>query len=252
MFEAAIEVKKVAQMADRAALFKYAAKSISIKHGITSCFMAKPKQDGPGNGGHIHISIVNRAGTNLFARESLEHHARWHDIAALSDLGRYFLAGVLTGLPDIMPILAPTINSYKHLDERFRAPVTASWGLEHRAASVRLIAPPTCPAPSTRFEIRVPGADANPHYAIAAILGCGWRGVEKRLEIPCPPLGVDREIGEDSDTGTRLARTLKEATEKFMSIDSIARDVLGDDFVDHFGGTGEHEVKLFDQAVTDW
>lgn len=152
----------------------------------------------------------------------------------------------------MIPIPAPTVNSYKRLDERFRAPVTVSWGLEHRAAAVRLIAPPTCEASFTRFEVRVPGADSNPYYALAAILGCGWRGVGKRLDIPCPPLGPGQQVGGATDTGIRLSGSLQEATEKFMKSDSVAREVFGDDFVNHFGGTREHEVALFNQAVTDW
>ena len=252
VYEAALEFGEVAQMADRASLFKFVVKSIGIEHGITPCFMAKPKSGMPGNSGHMHISIVDDKGKNLFARETPNESAEWRDIAGLSDMGRHFLAGLLVGLPDIMPILAPTINSYKRLVENFWAPVTVSWGLEHRAASIRLIAPPTAKAGATRFEVRVPGADTNPHYVLAAILGCGWRGVEKKLEIPCAPLDLGQDVGGEKDMGQRLAKNLRDATARFMSKDSVAREVLGDDFVDHFGGTRENEVRLFDEAVTDW
>ncbi|KAF7533198.1 hypothetical protein G7Z17_g13550 [Cylindrodendrum hubeiense] len=252
VFEAALEFGEIAQMADRAALFKYVVKSVSTGYGITPCFMAKPKQGLPGNSGHMHVSLVDRDGKNLFARETLDENAKWKDIAGLSDLGRHFLAGVLEGLPDIMPLLAPTINSYKRLVENFWAPVTVSWGLEHRAASVRLITPPTAKPSATRFEIRVPGADTNPHFVLAAILGLGWRGVEKKLEITTPPLAMGQDVGGDADRGQRLAKSLKEATARFTAKDSIAREVFGDDFVDHFGGTREHEIRLYDEAVTDW
>lgn len=252
VFEAALEFGDIASMADRASLFKYVVKSVGTKHGVTPCFMAKPKQGLPGNSGHMHVSVVDKDGKNLLARDTPDENAPWKDIAGLSDLGRHFLAGILDGLPDIMPILAPTINSYKRLVENFWAPVTVSWGLEHRAASIRLIAPPTSKKSATRFEVRVPGADTNPHFVLAAILGLGWRGVEKKLEIPLPPLAMNQDVGSAGDKGQRLAKSLKEATARFMRPESVAREVFGDAFVDHFGGTRENEVRLYDEAVTDW
>lgn len=253
VFEAALEFGEIKQMADRAALFKYVVKSVATKYGITPCFMAKPKHGLPGNSGHMHISITDpKTGKNLLARDEPDEHARYPDIAGLSDLGRHFLAGILDGLPDVMPLVAPTINSYKRLVENFWAPVTVSWGLEHRAASIRIIAPPTSKPGATRFEVRVPGADANPYYVLAAVLGLGWRGVEKKLEIPCPPLGKGEEVGGQTDMGVRLAKSLREANDRFTRLGSVAREVFGDDFVDHYGGTREHEVRLWDEAVTDW
>lgn len=214
--------------------------------------MAKPRQGLPGNSGHMHISLVDKNGKNLFFREKKDTEAEWADIENLSDMGRHFLAGLLDGLPDIMPIVAPTVNSYKRLVENFWAPVTVSWGLEHRAASIRLIAPPTSKPGATRFEVRVPGADANPFYVLAAILALGWRGVEKKLELKQPPLGKGQDVGGKADPGVRLAKSLKEATERFMRPESVAREVFGDEFVEHYGGTREHEIRLWDEAVTDW
>lgn len=230
VFEAALEFGQISGMADRAGLFKYAVKSIGTKYGITPCFMAKPKQGLPGNSGHMHCSIVDKDGKNLFARDSKDENAAWPDIANLSDLGRHFLAGLIDGLPYIMPLLAPTINSYKRLVENFWAPVTVSWGLEHRAASIRLIAPPTSKPGATRFEIRVPGADTNPHYVLAAILALGARGVEKKMEIKVPPLGKGEDVGSGADQGVRLAKNLKEAVDKFMEKGSVAREVRTPNF----------------------
>lgn len=252
VFEAALEFGEIAQMADRASMFKYVVKSVGVKYGITPCFMAKPKSGLPGNSGHMHVSLVDKDGKNLLARDTPDENAEWKDIEYLSDIGRHFLAGLLEGIPDVMPILAPNINSYKRLVENFWAPVTVSWGLEHRAASIRLIGPPTAKSGATRFEVRVPGADTNPHYVMAAILGCGWRGVEKKLKIPCPPLAAGQNVGGDADKGERLAKSLKEAVAKFRAEGSIAREVFGDEFVDHFAGTRDNEVRLFDEAVTDW
>lgn len=214
--------------------------------------MAKPRAGLPGNSGHMHVSIVNDVGKNLFVRENPDPEAAYPDIEHLSDLGRHFLAGILDGLADVMPLLAPTVNSYKRLVENFWAPVTVSWGLEHRAASIRLIAPPTASPKATRFEVRVAGADANPFYVLSAILALGWRGVEKKMEIPVPPLGKGEDVGGSGDQGVRLAKSLKEAMAVFMRKESVAREVFGDEFVDHFGGTREHEIRLWDEAVTDW
>lgn len=213
--------------------------------------MAKPRQNLPGNSGHVHVSIVDKTGKNLFARGSKDPNPPYADLAYLSDLGRQFLAGLLDGLHDIMPLLAPTINSYKRLVENFWAPVTVSWGLEHREASIRLIAPPSASAKSTRFEVRVGGADANPYLVLAAILALGRRGVEKQMMIPIPPLGKGQS-NSDVNQEVRLAKSLNEATGQFMRKDSVAREVFGDEFVEHFGGTREHEIRLWDEAVTDW
>lgn len=233
-------------------MYRYVVKSLGTKYGITPCFMAKPREGLPGNSGHMHVSVVDKSGKNLFYREREDPNPPYTDLTNLSDLGRHFLAGLLDGLPDVMPIVAPTINSYKRLVENFWAPVTVSWGLEHRAASIRLIAPPTASPKATRFEVRVAGADANPYFVLAAILGLGWRGVEKKMEIKTPPLGKGEDVGGASDRGVRLAKSLKEATAQMMQEGSVAREVFGDDFVEHFGGTREHEIKLWDEAVTDW
>ncbi|KAL5437238.1 hypothetical protein PMIN07_011933 [Paraphaeosphaeria minitans] len=252
VFEAALEFGEITAMADRASLFKLVVKSLGSKHGITPCFMAKPREGLPGNSGHMHVSIVDDAGKNLFYRGEEDPSPPYPDVRFLSDLGRHFLAGLIDGLPDIMPILAPNVNSYKRLVENFWAPVTVSWGLEHRAASIRLISPPTSSGKATRFEVRVPGADTNPHFVLAAILALGWRGIEKKMEISIPPLGKGEDVGGATDKGVRLAKSLKEATQRFMAKDSVAREVFGHGFVDHFGGTREHEVRLWDEAVTDW
>ena len=265
----ALEFGEIKQMADKAGLFKsvmphtstvaapltsirYVVKSLGSKFGITPCFMAKPREGLPGNSGHMHVSIVDKSGTNMFYRGSKDPNPPYQDLEYLSDMGRHFLAGMLDGLSDVMPIVAPTINSYKRLVENFWAPVTVSWGLEHRAASIRLIAPPTASPKATRFEVRVAGADANPFLVLAAILALGWRGVENKLEIRIPPLGKGQNVGGASDKGERLARGLKEATMQMMRKESVAREVFGDEFVEHFGGTREHEIRLWDEAVTDW
>lgn len=253
VYEAALEYGGIKEMADKAALFKLTVKNVSSQYGITPCFMAKPREGLPGNSGHMHVSLCDeKTGANLFVREKADPNPQFEDLKYVSDMGRHFLAGVLDGLADVMPVLAPTVNSYKRLVENFWAPVTVSWGFEHRAASIRLISPPSCPPKGTRLEIRTPGADTNAHLVLGTILALGYRGIEKKLEIKVPPLGKGQDIGGEGDKGERLAKSLKEATARFSAKGSVARECLGDEFVDHFAGTREHEVRLWDEAVTDW
>lgn len=211
--------------------------------------MAKPIQGQPGSSGHIHISLCSPDGNNLFARETQDPNAPWPDAAAVSDLGRHFLAGLLEALPDIMPLFAPTVNSYKRLVENYWAPINISWGLEDRTASIRVIAPPVCKPGATRFEIRIPGADLHPHYALAAILAAGWRGVQKKVPINVPPLSA---ITADMPRPELLPNTLDLALKRFGAEGSIAREILKDEFVDFFVATREHELRVWREAVTDW
>lgn len=248
VYEAAIEYSSAVKMADRAAVFKLVCKSLGPKYGVLPCFMAKPEEGMPGNSGHLHVSLQDKNGNNLFSRPETDANAEWDDIKDLSDIGRWFLAGVLEGLPDIMPLFAPTINSYKRLVEHFWAPVTVSWGLENRLSSIRLIT--TGPgSKSTRFEVRTPGADVNTHYALSAIFALGYRGIDKKLALKVPPLSKSATTTAGLE---KLPRSLRDATDRFAAPNSIAREVLGDEFVDHFAGTRYEELRLWDNAVTNW
>jgi glutamine synthetase len=123
--------------------------------------MAKPHANLPGCSGHLHMSICDLNGNNQFSNTK---------DGVVGNIMTHFLAGILKGLPSIMAILAPTINSYKRLVENFWAPVNVSYGFENRTTAIRIIAPPTCDPKATRIEIRVPGADVNPHLVMAVTL----------------------------------------------------------------------------------
>ncbi|TPX12994.1 uncharacterized protein E0L32_006639 [Thyridium curvatum] len=249
VFEAALTVSPIDEMADKVSVFKFLTRSVGMEHGITPCFLAKPMQGLPGNSGHIHVSLTDLDGTNAFARPGTpDTNAPWPDVAQVSDAGQHFLAGVLTALPDIMPMLAPNVNSYKRLIENYWAPVDISWGLEDRLSSVRLIAPPVCKPSATRFEIRIPGADLHPHYALIALVAAGLWGIQQRLSIPVPP----SKSRPKSDKPELLPNTLDRAVDRFRASGSVARKILGDDFVDFFALTREHELRVWREAVTDW
>ncbi|TFY83440.1 hypothetical protein EWM64_g558 [Hericium alpestre] len=259
VFETALAYTTAVRIADNALLFKFLTKSLGMKHGIIPSFMAKPWANLPGCSGHIHVSIRGADGKNAFAVDPSQAgagrpDAAYDELRFISQVAEQFLAGILDGLPDIMPTLVPTINGYKRLvgGEAFWAPNAVTYGYDSRAASVRVISPPSAPPAATRFEIRVPGADVNAFFALSAILGCGIRGIEKKLKLPGPPMSHLSPEDKINGKVQMLPLTLESATQRMMRPESIAREVLGDDFVDHFGGTREHEVKLWHEAVTNW
>ena len=152
VYEVALEYADALTLADRSHLFKTCVKQIASLHGITSCFMAKPHPNLPGCSGHIHFSLRSKEGKNAFEQTK---------DGVPCETMKKCLAGILKGLPSIMAIFGPTINSYKRLVENYWAPVTVSYGFENRTTALRIIAPPTCEPSATRIEVRVPGADGN-------------------------------------------------------------------------------------------
>ncbi|PPQ63260.1 hypothetical protein CVT24_006785 [Panaeolus cyanescens] len=261
VLETALAYTTALRMADNAILFKYTAKSVGMKHGVIPSFMAKPWGGLPGCSGHVHVSLRDSSGRNAFAVSEQELKtgragAANEDTRFISQEAEWFLAGVLDGIADVMPALVPTINGYKRLvgGEAFWAPNAVTYGYDSRAASIRIISPPSCPPSATRLEIRIPGADMNPYFALSAIFLLGMRGINLKLSLPCPPMS--RLSPEDKKNGKirMLPTSLEAATSRMMRSDSVARDpeVFGSDFVDHYGGTREHEVKLWNEAVTNW
>jgi glutamine synthetase len=166
----------------------------------------------------------------------------------MSQLMKKFIAGLLRLLPDLMPIYAPTINSYKRLVENYWAPVRVCWGYENRSAAVRVITPQctglaACSPLGTRIELRVPGADINSHLVMAAAFASGLYGIENNLQLPEPV--------KDGPSGERLARSLGEAVEK-MASSQLATAVLGESFVNHYVLTRREEWEKWSRAVTQY
>jgi glutamine synthetase len=141
-----------------------------MKYGIIPSFMAKPHSNLPGCSGHVHISLWSAdKKDNLFAGQQADPSWPEHT-AKISVQAEEFIAGLMTCLADIVPCLIPTVNGYKRLVEGFWAATQVSWGLDSRLASVRIIAPPNCDPKATRLEVRVPGADMNPHVRKPSLL----------------------------------------------------------------------------------
>ncbi len=236
VFEAAILYSEALEAADRAILFKLAAKEIGMRFGIMPSFMAKWSQQYPGCSGHIHQSLSD-------GKKNLFHDAK--DKHGMSAIFKSYLAGQLKALPELMPMYAPTVNSYKRLVDGFWAPVKPTWGVDNRTASFRAI--PGSPK-ATRLETRCPGADVNPYLAMAACLAAGLHGVEKNLKLSDAPIEGENRGAENIE---RLPRTLERSTTVFKQ-SKLAREFFGDAFVDHFAATREWEWRQFQDAVTDW
>jgi glutamine synthetase len=238
VFEAAISYTDALEAADRAVLFKTAVKEIAYRHGILASFMAKWNTSLPGSGGHLHLSLWNDAGTkNVFDDPK--------DAARMSGPFKSFLAGQLLCLPEILPFFAPTVNSYKRLVDGFWSPTKSTWGVDNRTTAFRVI--PGGPK-STRLEVRIGGADLNPYLAIAAAVASGLLGIERRLPLKDPPIAGS---AYQDTTVPRLPRTLDEATDR-LEASSLARELFGEDFVDHFVRSRRWEWAQFRDAVTSW
>jgi len=235
-FEAAIVYADILEAGDRAVLFKTAVKEIAYRHGILSTFMAKISEYLPGCGGHVHQSLW-KANKNLFHDEK--------DKNKMSELMKNYLAGQLYCLPHILPMFAPTINSYKRLVEGAWAPTTLTWGIDNRTTALRVL---SGNSKSCRLETRVIGADANPYLAMAACLAAGLYGIKKKLKLSQKPTSGNGYA--DFSNGT-LPGTLHEAT-IMMKKSAIAREILGEKFVEHFTQTREWEWRQHLKAVTDW
>ncbi|HLV65015.1 MAG TPA: glutamine synthetase family protein, partial [Polyangiaceae bacterium] len=237
VLEAAIRYADAVEAADRAVLFKAGTKEIAHRFGILPSFMAKWNAELPGCSGHIHQSLWDKAG-----RKNLFFDARAPN--APSALFESYIAGQLRCLPELLPLYAPTVNSYKRLVEGAWAPTRANWGLDNRTTALRAI---PGGAKGTRLETRVNGSDSNPYLALAAALASGVYGIEKKLSPPKPVNGS----GYADEKGVVLPRTLEEATERFEK-SKIARELFGDAFVEHFAATRRWEWQRFARAVTDW
>jgi glutamine synthetase len=237
-YEAAIAYSGLPEAADRAVLFKTSVKEIAYRHGIMATFMAKINEHLPGCGGHVHQSLWDATGEkNLFYKES--------DPARMSGLMQSYIAGQLYCLPYILPMFAPTINSYKRLVEGAWAPTTLTWGLDNRTVALRVL---SGSSKSCRLETRVIGSDANPYLAMAACLAAGLYGIRQKLSLKQPAT-----IGngyKDYSNGT-LPHNLFEATQMMKQSD-VAKEILGEKFVGHFVNTREWEWRQHLKAVTDW
>ena len=237
-YEAAIVYSDILEAADRAVLFKTAVKEIAYKHGVMATFMAKINENLPGCGGHVHQSLWDKTSKkNLFHEEK--------DKNKMSSLMKSYLAGQLYCLPHILPMYAPTVNSYKRLVEGAWAPTTLTWGIDNRTVALRVLSGSN---KSCRLETRVIGSDVNPYLAMAACLASGLYGVKNKLKLSQPATIGN---GYKNYSNGVLPSTLIEATQQ-MKGSKLAKELFGSAFVEHFTQTREWEWRQHLKAVTDW
>ena len=157
----------------------------------------------------------------------------------MSKTMRQFTAGCQRLMPEVLAMVASTVNSYTRLIPGYWAPTNPTWGVENRTCALRVV---PGSASSQRLEYRVAAADANPYLVLAAALMSGLYGIEKGLE-PSEMI-VGNAYAQPQDPETALPTTLWEAAQRFKA-SQVARDYLGDEFVDHYAATREWEERVF-------
>jgi glutamine synthetase len=219
--------REALRAADDHVVYKTGVKEIAFQHGQSVTFMAKPHHDWVGSSCHIHSSLW-RDGKNAFADESEEFKS--------------YLAGQIACLADLAVFVAPTINSYKRFAAGSWAPTTLAWGYDNRTCGFRVVGHGS----ACRPETRIPGADANPYLAFAALLAAGLYGIEEKLEL-APALEGNAYVSD----AKRFPHALREAIAN-LEASTLARRLLGDEVVDHYLNYARIEQELFDKTVTGY
>ena len=213
--------------ADGHVIYKNGIKELAHQHGCSVTFMAKPDHRWIGSSCHIHSSLW-RKGSNLFDGES--------------DLFQHYLAGQIAHASELAIFFAPNINSYKRYAAGSWAPTTLAWGDDNRTCGFRIVGHGQRLHPETR----IPGADANPYLAFAALLAAGLHGIENQLQLPPAVSGNAYESDVE-----RFPNTLRDAIAA-LEKGTMAREALGDEVVDHYLNYARTEQSLFDKVVTGY
>jgi glutamine synthetase len=235
-FEINLNHSELVDAADRAFRMKSAVQEIARHEGMLATFMAKPFNDEGGSGFHLHVSLVDEAGTNVFGDDATPD--------GLSAIGKAAIAGILAHAPALAAVLNPTINSYKRFGPDTLAPWLIDWGMDNRSAMIRI--PPERGA-SARMEVRLGDATANPYLAMAAVGAAIYLGVRDGLEPPSPLEGY----GYDPESAPMLPQNLPEAIDA-LEKDKELSDVLGEYFVGSFVAYKRNEIERFSRFVTNW
>jgi glutamine synthetase len=235
-FEINLGHSDLADAADRSFRLKSAVQEIARHAGLLATFMAKPFNDEGGSGFHVHLSIEDPAGANVFGDPAGPD--------GLSAAGRHAVGGVLRHARALSALLNPTINSYKRFGPHTLAPWLIDWGLDNRSAMVRI--PPERGA-AARMEVRLGDATANPYLAMAAVGAAVCLGITDKVEPPEKLEGY----GYDPARAEMLPLRLGDALDA-LEADRALTEVLGGYFVTSFVAYKRNEIERFERFVTDW
>lgn len=219
------------QAADQAVMLRRVIRGVARRHGLLATFMAKPFGELAGSGMHVHCSLLDRQGNNVFDSGNRQG----------TPLLGHAVAGCLRAMPESMLLFAPHLNSYRRFRRGTHAPLAPCWGHENRTAAIRI--PADTPA-ATRLEHRVAGADAHPHLVIAAMLAGMLEGLEEGLEPPAPLQG-----NACDEMAERLPRHWPEALQRFQQ-SAFIRTHFGPEFQRILTLMKEQEMDDFDRQVT--
>lgn len=200
-----MHVDDMLNAADDAWLFKLLVRGLARKHGFAASFMAKPYPDYSGNGMHMHFSILDQNGSNIFDDGGPKGSERLQNA----------IAGCLNAMPGSMLILAPHANSYDRLVPGAHAPTKLCWGYENRTVAIRV---PGGNPKARRIEHRVAGGDVNPYLLLTAVLGAALDGIEQKLSAPGPVTG-----NAYAHKAPELPATWQDALDVFQTDPAIAR-----------------------------
>tara|TARA_R110000764_G_scaffold188350_1_gene273702 strand:+ start:1121 stop:2455 length:1335 start_codon:yes stop_codon:yes gene_type:complete len=218
--------------ADDAWLFKMLVRGMARKHGFAASFMAKPYEDYAGSGLHMHFSILDKNGKNIF-----------DDGSELgSDALRHAIQGCLAAMPGSTLIFAPHHNSFDRLVPGAHAPTGVAWAYENRTAAIRV--PSGAPA-ARRIEHRQAGGDVNPYLSVAAVLGAALNGLEDKIAPPAPITGN----GYDQDLPQVPANWTK-AIDAFEASPEIAR-IFAPGLIRNFTMTKRQEAKYMEELTPE-
>lgn len=219
-------------LADQVLLFKRIVRQVALAHGVYATFLAKPMSDQPGSSMHIHQSLLDESGRNIFSTPNGRD----------SVIFKNYIAGLVRLLPQVTPMFAPNVNSYRRMRPDSDAPINVQWGSDNRSCGLRI---PISDAANRRIENRLPGADSNPYLAIAASLICGYVGIAERMQ---PPKIMH---GSAYNRARTLPRTLEAALDRFSHCKAV-KQYLGEEFFDVFYAIKESENYAYQSVISSW